>query len=298
VIVNVPVVTVLLATYNGEKFLEQQLESLAVQEGVQVQVVANDDGSTDSTVAILEKWIKKGLIKKVVHTNRLGANKSFLRLLSIELEGDYFAFCDQDDVWHPRKLKVLLNEIDLISPQMVFCARSLIDETGMKITQKQAKSIKPSFQNALVENLAPANTVVINSSAKSLIARFSYANAAYFDSWMYLLISGVGTANYINQQLVEYRIHRGNTVGLRKYRLSKTINAVQNYIFQAHALLTLENSLLKADCRAYLIEFLETIVKKSFIQLFFMKVHRNKFIDNLVFKLCLIFIRLRRGAII
>jgi hypothetical protein len=196
---------------------------------------------------------------------------------------------------------VLLNEIDPFSPQMVFCSRSLIDQAGVKIVQKPIKSIKsiePSFQNALVENLAPANTVVINASAKALLARFPNANAAYFDSWMYLLISGGGTSKYINQQLIEYRIHRGNTVGLRKYQFSMTINAVQNYIFQAHALSILENIALKPDCRIYLTEFLETITKKSLLNLFLMKVHRNIFMDSHIFKLSLILIRLRRSTII
>src|ERR1700719_2334213 len=100
-----PSVCVLLSTYNGEAFLEAQLESLRAQTGVEVRLHARDDGSTDGTVALLRRHA--GTWPSLVglqSAENLGPAKSFLELLRTAPDADFYAFCDQDDVWLPGKL--------------------------------------------------------------------------------------------------------------------------------------------------------------------------------------------------
>lgn len=103
-------VCVLLSTYNGEKYLEEQLNSLIKQEDVELRILVRDDGSKDRTHEILDKWQKRGHINWYEGKNK-GAAQSFMDLIYNAPEADYYAFCDQDDVWLPEKLKVAIDKI-------------------------------------------------------------------------------------------------------------------------------------------------------------------------------------------
>ena len=89
-------VTVLLSTYNGEKFIKHQIQSLLAQRGVDLQIVIRDDGSTDETIRILKSF-NNNKIKIIKSNENLGPAKSFINLLNIVGDSDYYAFCDQDD---------------------------------------------------------------------------------------------------------------------------------------------------------------------------------------------------------
>ena len=96
-------VRVLLSTYNGETYLREQIDSLIKQIGLVVKIAVRDDGSTDATLDILEEYRKKGLLEYFAEEN-VGYRKSFLTLSSYFVgKADYYAFCDQDDVWKPNK---------------------------------------------------------------------------------------------------------------------------------------------------------------------------------------------------
>ena len=99
-----PKVTVILAAFNGVKFIDEQLASIKSQKGVIVEVYANDDGSTDGTLERLACWQNEGLITTLKLSDRIGSTKAFLELLQLCSDKTYVAFCDQDDIWDSEKL--------------------------------------------------------------------------------------------------------------------------------------------------------------------------------------------------
>ena len=104
-------VNVLLSSYNGEAFIEEQLQSVAAQEGVTTNIIVRDDGSTDGTRDILDRWQESGKLTWYGGDN-IGWSDSFMHLLVHAPEADYYAFCDQDDIWMPDKLKVAVEHLE------------------------------------------------------------------------------------------------------------------------------------------------------------------------------------------
>ena len=107
-----PRVQVFLSSYNGEKYIEEQIDSVLQQKGVEVRILVRDDGSNDKTVDILEMLYKKGKINFYKGEN-IGYAKSFLNLLTHDNKADYYAFCDQDDFWLSNKLIEGIKKINI-----------------------------------------------------------------------------------------------------------------------------------------------------------------------------------------
>ena len=110
-----PTVAVLMSTYNGEKFLEEQLDSIFSQTGVNVKLYVRDDGSTDCTLHIIDQYAERFPIVKLADNENLGPGFSFMRLLyqyAFEPEIDFFAFADQDDIWLENKLWIGVEAIN------------------------------------------------------------------------------------------------------------------------------------------------------------------------------------------
>jgi len=226
-------VDVLLATYNGEKFLEEQLQSLEQQKDVNVRVWANDDGSDDATLEILLKWQRSGLIVDITKTQRIGSTRAFLKLLSEHSDSEYVAFCDQDDVWDPIKLITQVGNLTSEMPMAITSARLFIDEAGTIIGKSKKLRMAPSFENAIVENIAPGNTILMNNRAIKLVNEFSNPTVEHYDSWIYLLTSAFGKVECLNQPLIKYRIHSNNAVGLRKLSPNRIVESVSKFVGQS-----------------------------------------------------------------
>lgn len=217
-------VTILLATRNGEAFLDEQIGSLAEQTHPRMDIWASDDGSTDRTIEILKDW-KNRWAKGRFHISggpRKGFSENFRSLVSNEsVEADFIAFCDQDDIWEPHKLESALEWMrrrDRCLPLM-FCSRTLnISETGEPLSMSPIFSCKPSFRNALVQSLAGGNTMVLNHSAWQLVKRASSRSEfVSHDWWAYLIVSGSGgVVRYSSEPLVRYRQHANNLVGANR----------------------------------------------------------------------------------
>jgi glycosyltransferase involved in cell wall biosynthesis len=228
-----PTVDILLATFNGEKYLGEQLESLDRQVDVNVRVWVNDDGSTDETLAILQKWQEIGLVTNISITNGIGSTPAFLKLLSEHPNSEYIAFCDQDDIWDFEKLARQISTLSNEMPIAVTSQRLYIDSSGVVIGKSKKIRGSLSIENALIENVVPGNTILINSQAVRLINRFQKPPIKHYDSWIYLLLSYYGKVIYIDTPLLKYRIHEGNLVGLRRYHARRFIDSAENFLTQA-----------------------------------------------------------------
>ena len=223
---------VLLATFNGERYLDEQLKSLARQQDVNLRVWANDDGSVDQTLTILNKWHAKGLINRISHTVGVGSTRAFLKLLSDHSDSEYVAFCDQDDIWEPKKLATQLLEMKIDLPMCVITQKLHIDSSSAAIGKSKILRNKPSFENSMIENVASGNTILINRQAINLINNIPDPQVRHYDSWIYLLVSLFGKVAEIPIPLTKYRIHSNNTVGLRRISLRENWISINSFINQ------------------------------------------------------------------
>lgn len=279
-------VVVLLATFNGSRYLRQQLDSIAAQSHKRWRLVVADDGSLDDTLDVVRSFSKEqpGRVR-VVEGDRVGsARDNFFRLLRVAGPAPYFAFCDQDDVWSNDKLERLVRECQDTStddsPCMVYSDLAVVDEhlgllNSSFLQQIRARPYQISHKNLLAENAIPGCAMLFNSTlAEIFLAReFNQASAIMHDWWIALLASTVGRISYVPVPLVNYRQHATNTLGTvdrsgLKFALTKLFggdrsNSVRTYIQAAEFL------------QAYG-DLLEFSVQKD-IHLFASLDHRHKF---------------------
>jgi len=224
---------VLLATWQGERHLPAQLNSLASQRGVEWDLLWRDDGSRDGTVALLNAFAEQvGRTRRLIGPGeRLGAARSFMTLLgAVEGEG-LSAFCDQDDVWLPDKLSRAADALDRLPRGIpgLYCARQLlVDDALTPIGLSPLLRRSPAFGNALVQNIATGCTVVMNAEARRLALSVSVPPMSMHDWWCYLLVSGCGgTVVFDSQPPILYRQHQTNAVGAAAAPLTRAWRAVQ-----------------------------------------------------------------------
>lgn len=214
-------VAILLCTYNGDGFLAEQLESIARQTHTDWVVYASDDGSTDATIRLLHDYQERlGRHRMVVMRGPCqGFAKNFLSLIkNPSIVADFYAFCDQDDVWFPDKLERSLRQAAGTPPEVpfLFCSRTrLVNAQGEVIGYSPLFNRKPGFHNALVQSLAGANTMLLNAAARDLLARIPDDARVVSHDWLtYLLVSGCGgRVVYDAHPTIDYRQHGANVIG-------------------------------------------------------------------------------------
>lgn len=214
-------VAILLCTYNGAEFLSAQLNSIERQTHTNWIIHASDDGSNDETLEILQSYRKRfGQDRLVIYAGpQQGFAKNFMSLINnSEIQADYFAFCDQDDVWFADKLARSLKNISNIPLNMpaLYCSRTrLINALGQVIGSSPLFTRKPSFRNALVQSLAGANTMMLNNAARILLTQIPNDTYIVSHDWLaYLLVSGCGGAVlYDPKPTLDYRQHGANLIG-------------------------------------------------------------------------------------
>ncbi|HEV2364268.1 MAG TPA: glycosyltransferase family 2 protein [Caulobacteraceae bacterium] len=230
-----PQVAVLLATLNGEHFLKTQLDSLAAQQGVAVRLFARDDGSTDSTLAILRAhadcWPD---LARVQSGPRLGAAASFLTLLAQAPAGfDAYAFCDQDDCWLPDKLAracARLAESPASEPAL-YCSNVLCADRNLRPLGPAPVNDDTRFAHLLFENVAFGNTVVMNQAARARLAsRPLPREAIMHDWWCALVTAAFGRVIHDPFPSVLYRQHGGNHIGASPSRARQALGLVRAFL--------------------------------------------------------------------
>jgi len=216
-----PAVTILLCTLNGERFLAEQLASLRRQTFENWKLKASDDGSTDRTKSILrafQKSLAPGRVE-IIDGPRRGAPANFLFQACAEnLASEYYAFCDQDDVWEPDKLARAIGVLKQAAPGIpaLYGSRTrLIDAHGNEIGFSPLFRKKPAFRTALVQSIAGGNTMVFNQKARELLV-FCGADmdVPSHDWWLYQVTSACGgQVHYDAYPSVRYRQHAQNLIG-------------------------------------------------------------------------------------
>ena len=210
-------VCVLMSTYNGERFIEEQLRSLKNQEEVDVQVLVRDDGSTDRTLDILNQWQQTGFLTWYRGEN-LKPARSFLNLICEAPETEYYAFCDQDDVWLNDKLSSAVRVLagHKATPALYYGQTQLVD-VHLQPLPTLKLSPTDTLRQAIVNHTATGGTVVFNHKLRELLQAYTPQYISMHDSWAHLVCLAVGGYVYFDSTPhIYYRQHDHNVLGMRQ----------------------------------------------------------------------------------
>ena len=242
-------ITIIMAVYNGQEYIREQLESLKDQTYTEWRLVIRDDRSSDKTAEIVKKFsdeVEQEVIFKVNEKPSGSAKNNFALLINDAKESDYVMFCDQDDIWKKDKIEITFNKMKQAEerygrdfPLLVHGDVEVIDENGninadsmFEMSHINADSKLPQI---LIQNHVTGCTMMCN---KKLIAGISeYASSEYIimhDYLAALYASVFGKIEVIKKPLLSYRQHSGNSVGAKNnnnpvYLLKRLANGRKSY---------------------------------------------------------------------
>lgn len=210
-------VIILLSTYNGEKYIEEQLSSIFSQTYWQnCRLFVRDDGSKDGTIEILKKYEQKGMLTLECGEN-IGFVRSFFWLINNAPEADYYSFADQDDVWNAdkveRAVKMLENAAseNLQKPLLYFANIDIYDSEMRFIRHNDFIRSLPSFENLCTQSLLTGMTFIFNKKLLDLIKTVNPLNVDGHDYIIAMLAGGCGKLIMDNTPVAKYRRHGSNT---------------------------------------------------------------------------------------
>lgn len=274
-------VDILLATYNGEKYLDQQLESIFEQDYHDFRIIIRDDGSTDQTLNILSKW--KGLYPQKIelvedNLKNLGPTQNFNRLMEIS-DAPYICFSDQDDKWLHNKLSKQMERILALEKEnpgtgiMVFSDLILCDEQlniiSPSLIEKDRLDAKAIEANRLLMQNVPYGCATIINRKLLKMATPIDSRALLHDHWLAIISSLTGKINYLDEALIYHRVHTSNASRAESEHKKQASQSIQskinnqnfhNYLFkqveQAQAVLENLGALLDDEQTAMLTDFI------------------------------------------
>lgn len=231
-------ISIACCTYNGERFLKQQLDSMLIQTVLPSELIVCDDGSSDRTIEILERFADIAPFSVKAYKNDaqpLGSTKNFEKAISL-CKGDIIVLSDQDDVWMPNKLALLQKAIS-DGAGLVFSDAELVDENlkpfnyslfgSFDLSRKEKNQMAHGymFDVLMRRNIVTGATAAFSRQHLALILPIS--NNWIHDAWIALLIASVDKITVIQQPLIKYRQHNKNQIGAKKLNYEEKINRVK-----------------------------------------------------------------------
>ena len=218
-------VDILLATYNGARFLKEQLDSILNQTHTEFRLIISDDKSTDKTRAIIEEYAAKdNRIEYHFQKKNLGVIKNFEFLLK-KVESDYFMFSDQDDIWKENKIELSLAKLKEDYADLVYSDLEVVDR-DLKTIYKSYWKLKGlenkvkkynNFEALYLNNFITGCTMLSKKKFIDLILPLpTKSKYVLHDYWVSLIVSQHGVLTYVKEPLIKYRQHKDNKIGSRK----------------------------------------------------------------------------------
>lgn len=244
-----PHVMILMSTYNGERFLCEQLDSILHQIYVEVYILIRDDGSTDGTCRILSEYASRYQNIEWKSAANVGFVKSFTSLvnmaLSSSVSADFYAFADQDDIWMPQKLITACTALtpkDASKPHLFTSNSMQIDATGHQLDLFH-KGPEPKFRkgNVLVFGTEQGCSMVFNRKALEIYSAH-VPSLTWHDRWLYHICYFMGSVTYDHQPLFYYRRHENNA--LANY-VAGSLNEESSKIVRVFRILCVEPPITK-----------------------------------------------------
>lgn len=210
-------VIVMLSTYNGERYLKQQLASILAQSGVELSLYIRDDGSTDRTPQILSEYSQQANVF-VQNGQNEGWKRSFTDLMHSvpEVKGAYYAFADQDDVWKPEKMQVAVQQLaDFTQPAVYHSNVAIVDGNMHFLKNRFDDDFQPNsnFPASFLDGLGVGATMVFNAEMLSLIQRYQPQTPTNHDAFVMALANMLGQVVYDPTPHILYRRHGGTATG-------------------------------------------------------------------------------------
>ena len=245
-------IAILMATYNGEKYLEEQIDSILVQSYGDFKIYIHDDGSEDNTVNIIKKYVEDypDKIVQVEGGPTGGSKNNFLYLLK-NVEADYYMYTDQDDVWLPEKIAALKAKMDATeaevgndaasTPIMVFGDMKVVDEnldviaeSFIKYNNLDTKHL--TFNRLVVQNVVAGCTTLFNRALRDEGLKYRDADKLrWHDWWLALIACGRGKLAFEEKSLQLYRQHGDNSIGAEEETgIRKTLKLIYWFVTMSH----------------------------------------------------------------
>lgn len=254
-------ILVLMSTYNGEKYLQEQLDSILAQKNVKVDILVRDDGSTDSTVSVIKKAIQNYPERVfLVQGPNLGYARSFTELLEMAekeyVDYDYYAFSDQDDVWLSQKLNQAILKLEKEKTELSYEALGYC--SNLTCVDSQLNIISPKFRKKLDEitdisiilnPMCTGCTMVFNMKAIQLYTYYSnHFYLKYHDYLMGLICFYLGKLVYDDESYIYYRQHGGNQIGAKWSFSQRMLTRLQHLRFG-------EKNIVEKTCSNFLLAY-------------------------------------------
>ena len=214
-------IAILLCSYEGEKYIEEQLVSITSQTYPKWKLFISDDGSQDRTLRIIQKFKVRKKIDLEIYE---GPNKTFAsNFISLtkrpEIKSTYYAWADQDDIWNKRKLEKAIKWLNHQSSTrpLLYCSRTIFVDHMNRYIKPSPLFKKPKiFQNALVQNIAGGNTMIFNEKARQLFIKATKHKDIPAHDWlMYQIVTACnGIVGYDEKPSIRYRQHSQNMIGM------------------------------------------------------------------------------------
>jgi glycosyltransferase involved in cell wall biosynthesis len=261
-------IIILLSTYNGAKYLKNQIDSLMSQSYDDFRIIARDDGSSDESLLILKSYDQ---IEIVDSQQNLGAKGSFAELLEYAVkhtDGEFFMFCDQDDVWKNDKIEKTLAKMQEMQceygdiPLLVHSDVVVVDD-GLEVMAEsfwKFQNIDPSRDalfHLLLQNVVTGCTMMINRKLANLVGKIP-TEAIMHDWWIAMVASCFGKIGWVDEPLMFYRQHSSNDTGAKRYGLGYFVKrfvqkqSFEKYMTQAKVFGKLYDELLEERGRVLL----------------------------------------------
>lgn len=203
-------IEVLLSSYNGEKFIEEQIDSILNQD-VPLHLTVRDDGSSDKTIQIIKKYPQISLIEG----KNIGATKSFFSLIESAGFADYYAFSDQDDVWDKDKLRIAIESLEKFKDRpAIYSSNTRLVDSNLNLIRKEDKKPLISLGSAITKNYVTGCTVVFNNNVMNYLKKYNTQDIPFHDWWVNLVCLSVGGISVFDSDChMCYRQHDNNVVG-------------------------------------------------------------------------------------
>lgn len=211
-----------LSTYNGEKYIREQIDSVLAQSYSNIELLVRDDGSRDATVDIVEEYCNRHNNVRMYKGDNLGVTLSFYDLLkNVPEDAEYIALCDQDDVWFVDKIETAIKAIASINGPALYCEKPMLVDEKLKPLKDNIQRHRPkiTFGNAIIENVCTGCTVVFNRALYDIINEKWPKHSLIHDWWIYQVAVCFGKVVYNETPHIYYRQHGGNQIGQDDNRL-------------------------------------------------------------------------------
>jgi glycosyltransferase involved in cell wall biosynthesis len=245
-------INILLATYNGESFLSEQIDSILSQSNQDWSIIAHDDGSTDKTVEILKKYqtIAPGKITLIEDGFKSGGAKNNFHHLLHFSDAPYVMFCDQDDIWFEDKIEITLQR--MLSEEEKTPQKPILVHADLNVVDKDLNTIAlsmfdyqrlpreiGSLDEILAQNNVTGCTMMINR--KAIDVSLPIAHTAIMHDWWIAckVVQHAGIVSFIPRSVIAYRQHDGNSVGSKKINLRHYFLKLSNSKLIATSLLAI-----------------------------------------------------------